>query len=332
MTETNNETPPVHGQTGDIKRTLNIAVLETGQPSKPTMELVPGGYPVMFRNLLAEALSTIPRYEWHPKMSLFIRSFNVLQAEPPDVDELGEGKWDAVLVTGNLGSATEDAMWMDVMCKYLVHVATEHPLVRIIGIGFGHQIIARAFGGKVMKNPAGPELGVRPFDLTREGIEILTPLEPRSTWALEQLHEDCVSEMPPALNGELFSGLGSNAQTPIQGMVLRYPSEAPPMPSVVNTSSYIAFDVDDSVTGAAGPSPIRNAHIVTLQGHPEFTTGVTLAELEGAYAAGCIDDAALRDGRAHADKMQNGLETGRMLLGMLGIEPATADVPLDRAA
>ena len=37
----------------------------------------------------------------------------------------------------------------NVLTKYLSHLVYEHPLVRIIGIGFGHQLIARAFDGKV---------------------------------------------------------------------------------------------------------------------------------------------------------------------------------------
>lgn len=44
----------------------------------------------------------------------------------------------------------ENPMWMEVLSKYLEHLVLEHPLVRIIGLGFGHQLVARAFGGKVV--------------------------------------------------------------------------------------------------------------------------------------------------------------------------------------
>lgn len=47
---------------------------------------------------------------------------------------------------------------MNDLTKFLRHTAEEHPLVRIIGVCFGHQIIARAFGGEVAKNPAGWEV------------------------------------------------------------------------------------------------------------------------------------------------------------------------------
>ena len=41
---------------------------------------------------------------------------------------------------------------MDVLGKYLQHLVLEHPLVRIIGVGFGHQLIARAFGAQIARD------------------------------------------------------------------------------------------------------------------------------------------------------------------------------------
>lgn len=57
-------------------------------------------------------------------------------------------------------------MWIDVLSKYLAHVVEEHPLVRVFGVGFGHQIIARAFGGAVVHDKAHAEVG---------GVMWLTP-------------------------------------------------------------------------------------------------------------------------------------------------------------
>lgn len=55
-----------------------------------------------------------------------------------------------------------------------MHTAEEHPLVRIIGVCFGHHLIARAFGGEVAKNVAGWEFGTISSTLTAIGREILS--------------------------------------------------------------------------------------------------------------------------------------------------------------
>lgn len=89
----------MHGNTGDIKKTISIAILLCGNPSQSTVDKF-GSYDNMFRHVFTEALATIPRHEWHPKISLYIRSFNVTLGEFPDVSQLDDGLWDAVVVTG----------------------------------------------------------------------------------------------------------------------------------------------------------------------------------------------------------------------------------------
>lgn len=89
----------MNNQTGDIQKTISIAILVCGQPSQSTVDKF-GGYDVMFRNVFTEALATIPRYDWHPKISLYIRGFNVKMGEFPDVSQLDDGLWDAVIVSG----------------------------------------------------------------------------------------------------------------------------------------------------------------------------------------------------------------------------------------
>lgn len=123
--------------------------------------------------------------------------------------------------------------------------------------------------------------------------------------------------------------MGGTDTVPYQGMVLRYPTEAPPLPSTVKSSAYVAFDVDDSVTGAAGPLPLRSVHVLTLQAHPEFNVAVTQNELSAIHAANEMDDALFKRAYEQAAAPNDGLETARALLTMLGVEPSTSDQSLD---
>ena len=86
--------------TGSITHTISIAILVTGRPSQGTLDSS-GGYETMFARLLQESLQAIPRFHYHQKKVLQVGAFDVPAGELPDDDQLGEGAWDALLVTGS---------------------------------------------------------------------------------------------------------------------------------------------------------------------------------------------------------------------------------------
>ncbi len=63
----------------------------------------------------------------------------------------------AFVLTGSSSNVTEQALWMTRSEPYLRElVASGTP---VLGICFGHQILAHALGGRVTKNPRGREIG-----------------------------------------------------------------------------------------------------------------------------------------------------------------------------
>ena len=150
-----------------------------------------------------------------------------------------------------------------------------------------------------------------------------------TTQALEQTHFDRVTTIPPPFDDETCSVLGSTKACSIQGLVLRYATEAPPLPSSVGTSSYVAFDIEDIATPSSGPFPIRSAHILTLQAHPEFNIEVAKMVIQDLRKADRISEEVASAALERAALSHDGTETGRLLLAMLGVEPATVDVPLE---
>jgi GMP synthase-like glutamine amidotransferase len=138
-----------------------IAILEADVPM-PEIEVQFGRYSDMFVRLLTAGAETA---------SLPIPTFTAwdILNHPntyPDPTE-----FDAILITGSrtlfalsrliVGhSAYDDNLWVHNLCAYVKRIYEEFPSKKIIGICFGHQIVAQALGGKVELNPNGWELAV----------------------------------------------------------------------------------------------------------------------------------------------------------------------------
>jgi len=145
-----------------------IGILETGRPAEALKER--GSYPELFERLLgAEA------------KDFQFRSFAAIDGEVPTDPHA----CDAWLVTGSRHGVYEQLPWM---------LATEELLrkavaakVPVIGICFGHQLLAQALGGKVVKSDKGWGFGLHDYQL-KDG--------PTANLTLPALHQDQVVEVP----------------------------------------------------------------------------------------------------------------------------------------
>jgi GMP synthase (glutamine-hydrolysing) len=100
---------------------------------------------------------------------------------------------DAFVITGSSASVTERAPWM-LRAEELVRAiaAAGTPL---LGICFGHQLVAQALGGEVRKNPRGREIGT--VRVERQADDFLFAGLPRS-FDIHGTHVDAVSRPPPS--------------------------------------------------------------------------------------------------------------------------------------
>lgn len=99
---------------------------------------------------------------------------------------------DAFVITGSSSSVTERAPWM-LRAEALVR-CIEQARVPLLGICFGHQMIAQALGGDVKKNPRGRETGT--VRVERLLDDPLFAGLPRS-FDVNTTHVDAVAELPP---------------------------------------------------------------------------------------------------------------------------------------
>lgn len=109
------------------------------------------------------------------------------EAPPPP------GGFDAVIMTGSPLSVTQPAEWMHRAADFLVEAAERVP---VLGVCFGHQLLAWRLGARVLKNPLGRELGTVDVELTDAGAaDPLFHGMPRVI-AVQATHEDVVSAAP----------------------------------------------------------------------------------------------------------------------------------------
>lgn len=125
---------------------LGILKTDTVRP-----EWVPefGEYPDMFVALLGRA---------DPSMEFV--SYDVEGGEyPADIDEV-----DAYLITGSKSSVYDDKPWIPPLINFVQEIAERGK--KIVGICFGHQLVAQALGGKTEKSSKGWGVGLHTHTFT----------------------------------------------------------------------------------------------------------------------------------------------------------------------
>lgn len=149
---------------------MKIAALETGVPPAPLAEEF-GSYPDMFAELLGDGFEIDP--------------FDVTKGEYP-----GHGDYPAYLVTGSPAGVYEELPWIPPLLEFIRARKNE----KMIGVCFGHQAMAQALGGEVIKSPKGWGAGLHRYWITHEEKWI----GKADTILVPASHQDQVVVQPPA--------------------------------------------------------------------------------------------------------------------------------------
>jgi GMP synthase (glutamine-hydrolysing) len=115
-----------------------------------------------------------------------------------------------VVVTGSAASLVTREAWMDDAADFTIRAAAAG--VPVLGVCFGHQLVGHAFGGRVVRNPSGWEIGSFDIEVTDGDDPLFAGLASRLRVNL--VHQDMV-EAPP---GSGLRVLARNARTPIQAL------------------------------------------------------------------------------------------------------------------
>lgn len=127
---------------------LRIAVLQTGRAVEGTIK-THGDYDDMCLALIGRTSNTAD-------------SFAVMDGEFPD----GIDAYDVFVVTGSRHGVYEDHDWIPSLEDLIRKIYQTEK--KLIGLCFGHQIIAQALGGHVVKSDKGYGVGLMPYDLIHQ--------------------------------------------------------------------------------------------------------------------------------------------------------------------
>lgn len=144
------------------ERPLRLAILLNDTPQPKTLARV-GNYHGVFSALLSAAVAPEPL-----ESQLTITSHDVVNDldSYPSLDEI-----DALLLTGSKHTAFDNDPWILKLVEY-TKKALDSGKVKVIGVCYGQQIIARAVGAPIGRSDKGWEVAVTESTLTEKGKEI----------------------------------------------------------------------------------------------------------------------------------------------------------------
>lgn len=126
-----------------------IGIIETGTPPGKLHQPY-GSYPTMLQQMLSTNSDATPAFRY---------SHFSVHAPLPSEAALCDG-W---LITGSSSGAYEKHPWIEPLHRLIRSALTE--AIPIVGICFGHQIMAQALGGKVISSEKGWGLGLNQYDI-----------------------------------------------------------------------------------------------------------------------------------------------------------------------
>ena len=193
---------------------LKIGILQADSVL-PQFQPAHGNYPGMIRDVLGRAAARLD-------LEVSFETWDVEHGEYPGTPT----DCDGYVITGSRKSVYDDEPWIHRLIDYVRELHRSYAdRVKLVGICFGHQLVAEALGGKTL--PAESGWGV--------GVQQATVL--RRAWFMDDAD-------------------GYNLVVSHKDQVARLPEQA----ELLASSDYCPnsmFMIGD--------------HILTLQGHPEFT-------------------------------------------------------------
>ena len=194
---------------------MHIGILKT-DAVRPEWVSEFGEYPDMFERLVLAADPSATFSVWDVEEGVY--------PSDSDVDTV-----DGFIITGSKSSAYADKEWIRNLERLVQELHAKRK--KMVGICFGHQVIARALGGTVAKSDKGWGVGVNVYNVSELPVQGDDEVPGGGSGVLKLVasHQDQVTVLPPGARTVVSNDHCENA-----GFVI-------------------------------------GEHVLTLQGHPEFS-------------------------------------------------------------
>lgn len=168
---------------------MKLAILETGRPPGDLAARF-GDYPAMFERLLG------PDFDY----ACYDAEAGALPSSP--------GDHDAYLITGSPAGVYESLPWLAPLSDFIRAADRQ----KLVGICFGHQIMAEALGGHVEKSSKGWGAGLHSYSVSNRAPW----MDDAATVSVPASHQDQVVVQPPhteVVTASLFTPFAGLAWT-----------------------------------------------------------------------------------------------------------------------
>lgn len=121
---------------------------------------------------------------------------DVVQVNVFEGDELPDPReFSGIIVTGSAAMVSHRESWSEKTAEWLAPAV--HAGQPILGVCYGHQLLAHALGGVVGPNPQGRQIGTREIQLTVAAMTdaLMCPLPP--SIHVQTTHVESVHQLPP---------------------------------------------------------------------------------------------------------------------------------------
>ena len=164
---------------------MNLAILASGLIPERFYPVTGGGYQAVFGRL----------FDHVENAQVNMTIFDISAGDYPD----DPAAFDGFLVPGSSRSVYEDEPWIHDLAAY--YRTLQAAGSKLVGICFGHQMLAHALGGETIKSPKGWGIGMKSFEVYQQEDWMEPPLK---LFKVLMSCQDQVVTLPP--NSTVLAG------------------------------------------------------------------------------------------------------------------------------